>query len=232
MNARVTMAELAAYCERVGDGVLSEPLNAVTNLAFLVAAYAAWRMLRQRAVGTRSPVSLVALIVILVAIGLGSLAFHTFAGWTVILDVVPIAMFMVFGFVCALHYLWGLRWPLAWIGAPAFLAFAAGMSVLTSALDLPPGNYVAALLLMAGVAVVLGLDPDRRPYAGRFALAAAVFAVSLTFRTVDEPICGAVPIGTHFLWHLLNACVLFLVLRALILRWREVSTGSQSPSQP
>lgn len=226
------MAELAAYCERVGDGVLSEPLNAVTNLAFLVAAYAARRMLRERQAGTRPPAGLVALILILVAIGLGSLAFHTFAGWTVILDVVPIAMFMVFGFVCALHYLWGLRWPVAWIGAPAFLGFAAGMSVLTSAFDLPPGNYVAALMLMAGVAVVLGLDPDRRTYAAQFAAAAAVFAVSLTLRTVDEPICGAVPIGTHFLWHLLNACVLFLVLRALILRWREVSATSQSPSRP
>jgi len=31
-----------AYCERVGMGVLAEPLNAFSNLSFLLAAWAAW----------------------------------------------------------------------------------------------------------------------------------------------------------------------------------------------
>jgi len=53
-------------------------------------------------------------------------------------------------------------------------------------------------------------------------MAAAIFAVSLTFRTVDAPICAAVPIGTHFMWHLLNGCVLFIVVRALVLFGRRV----------
>jgi hypothetical protein len=30
------------YCERVGMGVLAEPLNAVSNISFLLAAWAAW----------------------------------------------------------------------------------------------------------------------------------------------------------------------------------------------
>ncbi|MBT6284482.1 MAG: hypothetical protein HOI96_04805, partial [Rhodospirillaceae bacterium] len=53
-------------------------------------------------------------------------------------------------------------------------------------------------------------------------MAAAIFAASLTFRTVDAPICAAVPIGTHFMWHLLNGCVLFIVVRALVLFGRRV----------
>ena len=31
-----------AYCERVGPGLLAEPLNAVSNVSFLLAAWAAW----------------------------------------------------------------------------------------------------------------------------------------------------------------------------------------------
>ena len=30
-----------AYCERVGPGLLAEPLNAVSNISFLLAAWAA-----------------------------------------------------------------------------------------------------------------------------------------------------------------------------------------------
>jgi hypothetical protein len=36
-----------AYCERVGMGLLAEPLNAVSNVSFLLAAWAAW-VLAQR----------------------------------------------------------------------------------------------------------------------------------------------------------------------------------------
>lgn len=244
--------DYSGYCERVGPGLLDEPLNAVTNLAFLIAAVAVWFLLRvavrevaaaesaiARADGTpapaggrpvagtagRWPVSLLVLVGLMVAIGLGSLAFHTVAGWTVVLDVVPIALFMVFAFVCALHLFWGLRWPLAWIGAPAFLAFAALVGVVASALDLPPGNYVAALLLLIAVAATLGWSRDRgrRAYSGQFGLAAGLFAISLTLRTIDDSVCSAMPIGTHFLWHLFNAAVLYVVARAEVLRWRELS---------
>ena len=32
------------YCERTGPGLLAEPVNAITNLAFLLAAAACWRL--------------------------------------------------------------------------------------------------------------------------------------------------------------------------------------------
>jgi hypothetical protein len=50
-------------------------------------------------------------------------------------------------------------------------------------------------------------------------LAAVIFAISLTFRTVDIAICPQFPLGTHFIWHILNAVVLYVLLRtALIAR--------------
>ena len=39
-------------------------------------------------------------------------------------------------------------------------------------------------------------------------IGAAILCVSLTFRTLDEPLCAIFPLGTHFLWHILNAVML------------------------
>ena len=73
-------------------------------------------------------------------------------------------------------------------------------------------SALAALIVIGGF-----LDIRRNHQAGRMLLAAAaVFAVSLTLRTLDEPVCASFPAGTHFLWHLLNATVLFMVTRALV----------------
>ena len=87
---------LSLYCERVDASFWAEPVNALTNLAFLVAAaaaYAAWR--RSEA---RDPFGL-ALIGVTVAIGLGSFAFHTLATrGAALLDVIPIAIF-VYGYL-------------------------------------------------------------------------------------------------------------------------------------
>lgn len=46
----------------------------------------------------------------------------------------------------------------------------------------------------------------------------ALFAVSLTLRQLDGPLCQGWPLGTHFGWHLCNAAVLYLLLRLAIRR--------------
>jgi len=37
------------YCERLGPGLWAEPLNALTNLAFLLTALASWQLARRSA---------------------------------------------------------------------------------------------------------------------------------------------------------------------------------------
>jgi len=44
-----------------------------------------------------------------------------------------------------------------------------------------------------------------------------IFCGAVFFRIIDMDLCGIFPIGTHFLWHILNASVLFILLKALIL---------------
>jgi aspartyl-tRNA(Asn)/glutamyl-tRNA(Gln) amidotransferase subunit C len=55
------------YCERTDPGYWSEPINAITNFAFLIAAVVMWRRVR----GQGMPLAM-ALVVILAAIGVGS----------------------------------------------------------------------------------------------------------------------------------------------------------------
>ena len=57
------------------------------------------------------------------------------------------------------------------------------------------------------------------------ALAAAVFTLSLILRIIDLAICNALPLGTHFLWHICNAIVLYLALRGAIEERRLAKAG-------
>jgi hypothetical protein len=64
------------YCERVGPGLLAEPLNAISNVSFLLAAWAAWVLARR--VGALSP-GVQVLVALGVSVGVGSILWHTFA---------------------------------------------------------------------------------------------------------------------------------------------------------
>jgi hypothetical protein len=200
------------YCERTGPGLWGEPFNAVSNLAFLLAAGLLLRLvIRQRA-----PFSVVLLPVLLGVVGLCSLSFHTFANtFTGALDSLSILVFVLVAVVVIVHGMWSVPWRFAWLAAPAFL-------VLAVAFDLPLmgllGGYLPALVGLVGIGAALWWTPGLRRYGNLLLLAGAVFAVSLTARTVDRPLCTVVPIGTHWIWHCLNAGVLFLVGYAVLRR--------------
>lgn len=218
-------AYVDAYCERVAPGFWGEPLNALSNLAFLVAAVATFLLSRSGPRPARSGYVLAAIIGL---IFLGSSAFHTTATrWGAALDSAFIAVFLLFYIVLFARLFWSVPWKLAWLAAPAFLAFTALVAATLGQVFRGPGIYLSALLGLAVLAAALYLSkqPDRRPHWRPFALAAAVFTVSLSFRTSDHAVCSTLPTGTHFLWHLLNAVTLFIVSRAAILRWRELPSG-------
>ena len=57
----------------------------------------------------------------------------------------------------------------------------------------------------------------RVPEAARgLGIGAGMLALSLLFRTIDAGVCAAFPLGTHFLWHLLNAAMLWWMIRVLV----------------
>ena len=74
--ARMWSTPIDLYCERVTPAFWAEPLNALSNIAFLIAAYAAFDLWRR--LGKNDPVIL-ALIMVVAVVGVGSFAFHTLA---------------------------------------------------------------------------------------------------------------------------------------------------------
>ena len=198
------------YCERTDPSFWAEPLNAMSNAAFLIAAavaYGAWR--RQG-----NDLAALLLIVTTALVGLGSFAFHTLATrGAALLDTIPIALFIHGYLYVALRRFVQLGIVLALAIVVGFFAFTNGLvSVLPRGLLNSSVGYLPALAAMLVVGWIV-----RGETAGRTILkAAGVFAVSLTFRTVDLWICPSLPMGTHAIWHLLNAVVLYLLLRAAI----------------
>ncbi|CAM3860422.1 ceramidase domain-containing protein [Kibdelosporangium persicum] len=218
------------YCERTDGSFWSEPLNAVSNLSFLIASIAAWLFIRRTARAAGKPaVELYALPVLIFVIFFGSSAFHTTATrWGLALDSGSIGVFMLYFIVLWARLYWDLPWSRAWIAAPAFLAWTVLISVLPLRM---PGTYLAAVL---GLLVLAGMlfwsrQPERRQHWRWYAVTALVFAVSLTSRTLDQPLCAELPIGTHYVWHTLNGVVLYLVTHAAVVRWRQVQGVSPEP---
>lgn len=201
------------YCERLGPGLWAEPLNAVSNLAFIVAGLLLVAALRRADAAVRRDPAIVALVVLLFAIGIGSALFHTFAVvWAMLADVVPIALFILLYMYLALRRLvvlplWGCG-----LGLAVVLALTVGMPLAFGFSVSTYGVALAAMLIVGGF-----LHFARRHPAGpRILAAAGLFAVSLALRTADLPLCAALPVGTHYFWHLLNAAVLYSLTRTMM----------------
>jgi hypothetical protein len=236
------------YCERTDPSFWAEPVNAITNAAFLIAAYVLYRAYRQtyRPTGQRDWPSIV-LIALIAVIGVGSFLFHSFANnWSMLADVIPIALFIWFYLFAFLRRFATTRWVVV---IAAYAAFAALNWAIANYV---PGemvnnsqSYFPALIAMAlmggylfhqsvrnspsplGEAETMGVHrfrggaPSEPPPEGGgewryYALAVMAFTASLIFRTLDPLVCAEIALGTHFLWHILNAVTLYLVARAVM----------------
>jgi hypothetical protein len=215
-------------CERVGSWFWAEPLNAVSNVTFILAAGIAARSMPRPWSRDRWGALLVALVAL---VGIGSFLFYTLANrWSAFADVVPIALFIHVYLFVALRRFLGLG-PTA--AGAAVLIFAIGSVPVTAALEgrlaaLSPelagsAGYGPALLMLVGV----GLAAWRRetlgatPHGGGAGLSllstGGLFAFSLLIRSADHAVCGVVPAGVHWAWHILNALVLFRLVRIALL---------------
>ncbi|WP_346915517.1 ceramidase domain-containing protein [uncultured Roseibium sp.] len=201
------------YCERLGPEFWAEPLNAVTNAAFLIAAIAAFLMWRKKTPDDRVALALIGVVFLT---GIGSFLFHTFATrWAGMADVIPIVVFIHFYLLIALKRFLGLSWVLAGALVIGFFVMSPGLGEVWAPIVGSSAFYLPALLAIFAVGIAFWRIDNRL---GRdLLLTGVLFAVSVTFRALDMPLCADVTAGTHFLWHIFNSLVLFSLLRVLIL---------------
>jgi hypothetical protein len=199
------------YCERTDPSFWAEPVNAISNVAFLIAAVVAFAQWRRAG---RSDWPVLALIALTAIIGIGSFIFHTVAtSGAILFDTIPIAVFIYGYLFFALRRFLGL----SLLAASALLIAFVGVSYAESAI-VPEGalNGSHAYLPALAATVLIGLITIKRTAGPLILAAGVVLAVSLTFRSIDMAACTALPLGTHFLWHTLNGVVLYLLLRAAL----------------
>ncbi len=200
------------YCERTDASFWSEPLNALTNLGFLVAAI----LIAARGERGKRGWDAAVLAGLAALVGAGSFLFHTFATmWGRWLDLVFIAAFVYVLLGLCLVRVAGLGWRGVLVGLVLYAVLERGVLAALpagmlggSVLYLPPVLALAAAAWYAG--------HRGRPAAPRLAAAVGVFVVAIAVRTLDLPLCRAWPTGTHFLWHLLTAWVLYLAATAAL----------------
>lgn len=190
------------YCERVDPSFWAEPINAVTNLGFIFVALWLW----PRMIGLRLARLMCG---VLFLIGLGSFLFHTFAQpWAGVADVLPILGFILLYIYASNRDYFG--WSRGWavLGTLGFFPFAA---MTVPVFQLVPGlgdsaGYAPVPVIIAIYAVILrGKAPET---AVGLTIGAGLLTASILLRSMDEPLCSLLPMGTHFLWHLCNAAML------------------------
>lgn len=194
--------QVDAYCERLGPDYWAEPINALTNLAFVIAAAVLWPRVHGLPLAR-------ALCVVLAVIGVGSWLFHTHATrLTGLMDVLPILGYILLYVYTANRAYWGLRvWPALGLAA-LFIPYAAATVPLFGMIPWlgSSAGYAPVPLL---ILIYAWLLRHRLPQVARgLAIGALILIASLTFRTLDEPLCAVIPFGTHFMWHILNAVML------------------------
>jgi Ceramidase len=209
------------YCERTSPAFWAEPLNAASNVAFPMAAL--WAAITARKRGITDPVIWL-LIALAASIGLGSFLFHTFANrWSEYADTIPIWSFVALFVFVAVHRIGGVKpgrllamaLAVAAVVTIAFLATGEGTPAHTAPEPLNgSGQYAPAMLALFAFAAIS--QWRGHPMRHWIAAAALVFLLSLTFRTYDIALCQQLPIGTHFIWHLLNATMIGILLQVLV----------------
>ena len=208
--------KIFSYSERGNDpSFWAEPINAWTNLAFLIAAawFAVWLVSVPERASERDPspalhrgdsTRLWVLNALLVGIGIGSFCFHTFAErWAAMLDVGFIVLWVYW-------FLWlngtrVLRWAW-WLTAAALVLHLGSAIVIGIVTASPRAVYLPTLAVAYGLAI----RASGFPLPGRRWLwaSAVVFTVSLSMAWLDGSLGARIGIGTHFLWHICNAIAL------------------------
>ncbi len=203
------MERIDAYCERLGPEFWAEPVNAVTNVTFLLAAVLMWRRWPEEPLCR-------ALSAVLFAIGIGSFLFHTVATpWAAAADMLPILGYILLYVYAAHRRVWGQG-----VGPSLLLAALTvpWIALLTPVFERLPGFAISSFYWPVPTLILLHawLLRHRQPEAARgFAIGGGILAVSLAFRSLDEAVCAAFPVGTHFKWHVLNALMLGWMIEVL-----------------
>lgn len=200
------------YCERLDSSFWAEPVNALANIAFIIAAWLVWQRAQQLQMFSfeiRLFIGLIAMI------GVGSALFHTFAtGWARLIDIVPILLFQLAYLFVYLRRVIQVQITTAAGILLLYLIVAIGSRQYPHILN---GSLIYAPTLIVLLSIGIYHYVTQKKERVMLLAAAAAFLLSLTCRTFDMVVCPFFPLGTHFMWHILTPIALYLLMRGYLI---------------
>ena len=205
------------YCERTHEGLWAEPLNVVTNLAFVIVLFLLFKYFNKHFKGQYLKYWDISLLLFfLFCLSIGSTLWHLFAQrWALMADVIPILLFInVFLLSCFVRV---LKFS-AWQAALAFVVYQAMNFAVQKQFDINTLNgsifYVPILLYLAIIMVfTCRMGKSLCQY---YVLSVTLFAIALVLRTLDLSACDVFPLGTHFIWHTLISMMIYALTMSLM----------------
>ncbi len=215
------------YCERITADFWAEPFNALTNIAFILAAIIGLIVAKKY----KKLDFINGLLILLAAtIGVGSFLFHTYANkWSEYADLIPIALLAVIYIAFSVRRFFNKSWFGVIIVALGFFGISAALlyfitPFVPTTLAWLNGSHIYAPVLLGLFAMSFSLLFVRHRAVNLMLMATITFIVSLSFRTIDSQICEIFPTGTHFVWHSLNGLMIALLLVAII-KYGKIKAG-------
>lgn len=204
---------LPTYCERGSSmDFFAEPLNAISNIAFILVGFGIYNLLRKNRI---QRVEYKAVLVLVILVGFGSFLWHaTGTSYALILDVIPSALsfaLITYIFLSKLigNKLLALLLVLLLLPLRFFISSFATTDNISSLIR----NLINATVFL--VMIVLAFKKyGRIAFEGLGVL--TVYILAITMRIIDGQVCSTFYVGTHFLWHILNALAVYLAVRFLI----------------
>ncbi|MDX1949593.1 MAG: hypothetical protein SFT90_03715 [Rickettsiales bacterium] len=210
------LAHSFGVCERHSHGMWEEPLNVVSSLCFFIAGFLNFHYyFYNPEISQKRILDIHILTILTFCIGVASTLFHMMPNYyTELLDILFIVIFINVFFFSVMIRLVGLNWFQITI---CYLAFIGSTHIMISHFPNALNDSVAYLSSMGTlVFVAIYLNSKRRASARQFLLASIVGICSLFFRIIDKGVCSVLPTGSHFLWHVCNSLLVFILLRQLI----------------
>jgi hypothetical protein len=214
-----TFNYIDGYCERQSQpNFFAEPLNLITNLGFIIGAVLVFIFLKRNKMLIAKNFDILFLTFTLALIGVGSGAFHAIPNViTLNFDVIPIGIFIHFYLITFFIRILNLNLikSILLVIAFIFAGYATGKYFSADTLN---GTimYVPTYFTLLIMIFVMFLKQNQLYL--HLINTAIVWTFSLAARTVDMQLCPyTMNIGTHFIWHLLNAVVLYRLIMLVVL---------------
>jgi 1-acyl-sn-glycerol-3-phosphate acyltransferase len=219
MTPSAVLAVIAASdCEGIGSGLIAQPFNTVTSLAYVVAGV--WIIVRRRVWHLDRSATVFGVLV--AACGVGSVAYHAAADargrW-----LHDLSLLTALAFVAGWHVALLRRNGAASAGVVATAAAAVALVVMGVVLVIEPdatNGVLVVLVVVALVASVIGRIRTRTRPAWSdlpFIAVAAAAALAFVLGRTNSPVCDEDSIFQfHGIWHIATAVLALVWARAAL----------------